>query len=413
MLFNPNPNCQQTSILQTLQDYVQNIVVALLILSVVLLGIKISLKGEVPHTGEIFAFILKIGTILYFCVGTGLTDLVYTGGMALLTELPNYTIGASTNFICNYKASYYPDGYSYLLTWDILDCRILHYLGMGIANSAFSMLGLITILLPAFFVFQIIFGLLLICYGIFVLSLAASFLYSMVIAMVGLAILTYLGLICIPMMLFEYTHSIYSSWWKLTLSFALQPVIFVTVISLVFAVFDNLLYNGCTMSTSPSSINGSTTNGNSTTSGSNPPSNFNGVSANYSWIPTHNRTLTISTIPTYSVPDYKDTWGMSSNFPDTLQEAKGSLLNYTVVGTPSSAWEGLTSEISTAGTTSTSGAISPPQWECNHIYSFSEFHTGLPKYMGIYVVQFSRQYEPSKGIPVQIYHSKYVTISLG
>lgn len=243
-----NEKCENY-ILTPLKVFMKNIVFLALTLFVILFGIKIVLKGEIDKKG-IFAFLLKFGVVLYLCIGDGL-NFVYEATMAFVTTLPNYVTAAGNNIICQYKVEKYPSAdYAYLLTWDILDCRLIHYLGIGIIDTsatALSILGFGTLapIIPLIFSLNIIPAILFLVYGIFVLSLVVSFVYTVILAMLGIAILIYLGLLFVPMILFDYTKPLFDSWWKALLSCALQPAVIATVIAFVFMVFDSLIYEGC------------------------------------------------------------------------------------------------------------------------------------------------------------------------
>jgi type IV secretion system protein VirB6 len=251
IIFDQSSSCKSVA-LSGLKRYVKGGVFAALTLYVILFGIKIAFSGEPPQTKDLFSFILKFGVVLYMCVGTGLTDIVYKGGTALITGLPNYLMGASTGQFCNYQPSHYEDSkYAYLLAWDILDCRISHYLVIGLSGiaPAFGVLlpfGALQIIILLVFSLQIVTGLMLLVFGIFILSLAANFLHMTLLAILGLGVLTYAGFIFVPMMLFSYTEGYFTKWWQGLVSCALQPVIISAFMSLTFLAFDNIMYQGCT-----------------------------------------------------------------------------------------------------------------------------------------------------------------------
>jgi type IV secretion system protein VirB6 len=235
-----------------LKSYVKGGVFVALTLAVILLGIKTAISGQVPETSELFSFILKFGVVLYMCIGTGLTELVYKGGSALITDLPNYLMSQISDEFCNYQSRDYGDNqkYAYVLAWDILDCRISHYLLVGVAGAIPSLasllpFGALQIIIPLILSIQILIGILLLVFIIFILSLAANFLHMMVLAMLSLGILTYAGFIFVPMMLFSYTEGYFKKWWQGLVSCALQPVIISAFMSVTFLAFDNIMYKDC------------------------------------------------------------------------------------------------------------------------------------------------------------------------
>ena len=88
-------NCPDQNILQGLKDNLKNAVFVALVLYIVLLGIKVTTSGEIPKKSEFFTAILKIGFVLYFIQGTGLQDIVYQGGRAVMSSLSNFLMAAS------------------------------------------------------------------------------------------------------------------------------------------------------------------------------------------------------------------------------------------------------------------------------------------------------------------------------
>lgn len=273
VLFNPN-QCPTQYIGKNLQKYVAGVVGAVLTLATVLLGIKVMLKGSVSKA-EVLTFLFKFGAILWLCLGDGMTNFVYKGAMAILGDLPSFLMGASTGLICNYDPSLYPPEMSYLRTWDIIDCRLAHYLLIGIADQtgtsisgeptwSYLPFGILEAIFPLTIALQGIIAIIFILLGIFLLSLMANFLYIVVLAMLSLALLTFVGFIFVPMMIFDPTKDIFKKWWQAVLSCALQPAVIAGIMSMVFLVFDKIVYNGCQSNCSSSCTQTTCTNGNCT-----------------------------------------------------------------------------------------------------------------------------------------------------
>jgi type IV secretion system protein VirB6 len=239
--------CLEKNILKNLQAQLKNAVYAALMLYMVLLGIKVTTSGKPPTKQEVFTAILKFGFVLYFTIGSGLNEIVYQGGRAAMSSLSNFLVQASTGKICYFSG--YDRGYEYLAMWDTIDCRIGQYLFVGLtkAVSGFvaSALGVFTLIIPLLFSLQIMLGFFLIIFGIFIISIAASIVHFFLLAMIGLALMTYFGVIFVPMILFSFTQQFFKNWWTMTLSFVLQPVVMSAFIAFPFLVFDYVMYADC------------------------------------------------------------------------------------------------------------------------------------------------------------------------
>ena len=262
-MFNTSCHVDETSssdIMKNIRTGLKQAVLASLALFVVLLGMKVVTYGEV-NKKEFFGAIVKFGFVLWFAIGNGLNEWVYEGGRAVMDGLSNFIMMPSeTNSFCHYDASTYDEGYGYLALWDAIDCRLCHYLLVGITDSAegglgvvaagalsAATLGVVGIIMPLIFSLELILGIFVLIFAIFVLSLCANFLHFFILAMIGLALMSYLGVIFVPMILFSFTRTFFDNWWKCALSCVLQPVIMTAFVAFPFLVFENILYEGCTL----------------------------------------------------------------------------------------------------------------------------------------------------------------------
>lgn len=239
--------CVEKNILKNLQAQLKTAVYAALMLYIVLLGIKITTSGKPPSKQELLTAILKFGFVLYFTIGSGLNEIVYQGGRAAMSSLSNFLVQASTGKLCYFSG--YERGYEYLAMWDTIDCRIGHYLFIGmtkIAGGAMgTVFGVFCLIIPLLFSLQIMLGFFLILFGVFVISIATSIVHFFILAMIGLGLMTYFGVIFVPMVLFSFTKQFFDSWWKMSVSFTLQPVVMSAFIAFPFLIFDYVMYADC------------------------------------------------------------------------------------------------------------------------------------------------------------------------
>lgn len=231
----------------------------------------------------------------------GVNQYVFNGFYSVMSSFSNYIIGSSEGNLCNFaniikttNPNPYIDpttgkDYSFLALWDSLDCRISYYLGIvqlteliedtenlintwktnvaamqkdfnsgtksGYAMGVLALLSLVIdvaadgslmfLFALSFLAFEIMF---LIIAGIFIaflLSIAVYFVRLFAMAIVALAIVSYLAVIFVPFSLFKPTKPYFDSWLKLLLSFSLQPVVVAAFLSLLIGVFDEMIFTNC------------------------------------------------------------------------------------------------------------------------------------------------------------------------
>lgn len=263
LVFLNDAKCKNQNFLPGLQQYLRQTVFVALILYIILFGIKLVTNSQLISKGEFFMLFFKIAMVLYFSVGmrldngkfeSGLSDFVYPAGLAAMTSFSNIIMdGSSSNGLCRYNSSDYEDGYEYLALWDSLDCRVAYYLGLYLikdspgsgGNFQSGIYGILGTIIPAFLSLEIVFIILMIIYGIFILSIAVYFVHFYVIAMVAFAITVYLGVIIVPMVLFSYTKQFFDAWIKILFSYVLQPVIITAFMAFLLLVFDGVVYGNC------------------------------------------------------------------------------------------------------------------------------------------------------------------------
>ena len=263
LVFLNDAKCSNQNFLPGLQQNLRQAVMVAIILYIILFGIKLVTNHQMVSKGEFFMLFFKIALVLYFSVGmkldngkfeSGLSDFVYPAGLSAMTSFSNFVMdGSSAHGLCRYDSSSYDEGYEYLALWDSLDCRVGYYLGLylikdsGVSKNGFAsgIYGILGTIIPAFLSLEIVFLILMIIYGIFILSIAVYFVHFYVIAMVAFAITVYIGVIIVPMALFSYTKQFFDTWVKVLFSYVLQPVVVTAFMAFLLLVFDNVIYGNC------------------------------------------------------------------------------------------------------------------------------------------------------------------------
>lgn len=284
-LFYGNPGCSGNSdggmdyvvrMFPTFQSEMRDSVRSALMLYIILTGIKMVLSSEHPSKSEFFMIAAKFILVLYFSTGININGAMGTDGQPYYDDgitnymLPLFTSGASEIVdmvysaggavgLCAYDSSLYPDGYGYLSVWDSLDCRLLYYFGIDLAGLSFDSIAsgsvitpddlgtpiLLDLIVPGFFSFQLLLLVFIVVFMMLLVSILIYFLNISVISAILVSVLIYMAPIFVPMVLFEPTKQYYDSWLKLTISFALQPMIVAAYIAMMFTVFDQTMFGTC------------------------------------------------------------------------------------------------------------------------------------------------------------------------
>lgn len=259
------------------QDSLKNAVRGALIIYIIFFGINLALEPSKLEASQVFTVILKVILVLYFSVGIGkifyfeggsrandgITQFVLPILLQIINDFPSMIFDASeTANICQFSPGEYPEGYGFYHLWDSIDCRVSYYLGgesfkqqgsgvVGLASSAdkpfyesysFAALPLtFLMMLGGQFV-------LLIFTAIFItilLSLLLFFISSYLVCLTCIYAMCYIAPIFIPMVLFEKTKGYFDSWLRITLSFALQPMVIASFIVILTVFYDQAVFGEC------------------------------------------------------------------------------------------------------------------------------------------------------------------------
>jgi type IV secretion system protein VirB6 len=241
--------------LKGFKDQVSNVALSVITIAVILFFFKF-LAEQKTEKKDAMTFIAKICLVMYFSIGNGLInhgDLFFNLSDMLASTILNNANGnnLASNGLCNFSPTNYPLGYEYLATFDAIDCRISWYLGFnrigGMMDSVSSIListiGILITFIPALLSLYIIFAILVFLLAIFVLSIVANAAVVYSISIIATAMVIYLGPLFVPLVLFEKTKGYFDSWIKVMLSYAIQPVITLCFIAIMFVMYDGLMFN--------------------------------------------------------------------------------------------------------------------------------------------------------------------------
>lgn len=273
--FNSGQSIGKDSILYKFQSNMHQAVSALLAIYIIFFGLKMILKGDVPTKSELFNFVLKFIFVTYFSIGInintgdnagrydGMTQLFIPFLLDGMSELMSWVMSASPSQLCRFDPSDYPDGLSYISIWDSLDCKLTHYLGIDVVQTmvvnhqfssgnfghfdptSYPIPPYIYLLIPAFISGNATLVMLALMYPLLVISVAAFIVNATIVCIISIAILSILAPVFVPMYLFDFTKSYFTGWFKLLISFMLQPMVAITFMTTMLAVYDYGFYGTC------------------------------------------------------------------------------------------------------------------------------------------------------------------------
>ncbi|MDB2414245.1 type IV secretion system protein [Rickettsiales bacterium] len=145
---------------------------------------------------------------------------------------------------CDFRGQTYPEGKSFYALWDMIDCKLAKYLGVGENKADKDVPQVIVIAAASLFstVYGILIWLLTLAMLAFIVLIAVRIVQTYIVAFVVVVILVYISPLIIPAMLFKFTKPIFDKWVKQIMGFAIQPIIMFAFLSLMFGVFDQIIY---------------------------------------------------------------------------------------------------------------------------------------------------------------------------
>lgn len=235
---------------------------------IMIVGFKLILgQGEVPPMSEIVMYFVKLILVIYFSVGIningqgrfdGMVQWVFPLLLDAANEMANWVAQSTPSGLCKFpiNGTIYSDNMGRLALWDTLDCKVMHYLGFDTLTSMFmggstgdnlgnSVPPYVFLLIPALISGYINLIMLALSYPLVVMSVAAYLVSIFSVCLIAITVLAVLAPIYVPMVLFTQTKGYFEAWYKLMISFTLQPVVVVGFMTVMFSVYDQGFYTGC------------------------------------------------------------------------------------------------------------------------------------------------------------------------
>lgn len=156
-------------------------------------------------------------------------------------KIPNTGYG-----YCDFRYTAYTPGYESLKLWDMIDCKLSKYMGIGDNPDNASVpqvlwIGLLSVVSTGYGIPIFIFTLILV---IFIILVSCRMVHIYIMAFISLALLVYISPLLIPAVLFERTKTYFKKWYSHIISYILQPVILFGFLSFMFAISDQVFFGG-------------------------------------------------------------------------------------------------------------------------------------------------------------------------
>jgi type IV secretory pathway VirB6-like protein len=259
----------QKSFFQSIQDHLQTAIKMVMTIAVTIMGIGVLLTGKTWDKKTLIMFIIKLGLVAFFALGTAWQDTFFVGvsrtSMVLadifmevdVSKLENKRDGCQfpkynaqimkDDGVMDVANASYPKGREYLAIWDMLDCKIARALGFGLEASVPN---LIYMILAGFLTggLGIIFFVGVFIFAFYLIALTVRALHIFLISSIAITILIYISPITITTCLFKRTEGVFKKWRTNLISFVLQPVILFCYLGIVITIFEATIIGDATFS---------------------------------------------------------------------------------------------------------------------------------------------------------------------
>ncbi len=233
--------------------FLSSTIAAALTLAVAFWGVGMMTGRQDAPVRGMFVLAVKIGAVVMFTASFGASYfLSFEGGLfGALLDAMEWLLTVVTSYICASQAISCPVGSGSLVVWDSIDYTLESLIGgifplNGSAPGFTLSFGLTGFLLTCLFsgtigIFIALLGFYLVIKFIFALIRA---MYIFIIAYIAFSLMILVSPIFITLILFRPTKAYFEKWYRLTFSFALQPVLLFAYLAMLVAAFDTVVYTG-------------------------------------------------------------------------------------------------------------------------------------------------------------------------
>ncbi len=261
----------------------QQIVQAVLVLYIIMVGIKIMTAGQQLQKGEFLMYIFKFAFVVYFTTASawytinsdGEVKGLFPTALNVGEELANlFLVAQSQNDTIGYCTFTMSDGsqllsyqklpsltqknadgttttistsgrtYIQMTIWDYIDCKVANYLSMGSCNYSIPGLMVSWIMGSAFWsgTQGFLLALVSFLYCLMFMMVIFKFAHAFILSFFVIVVLIIISPIMMCFILFEATKQIFQTWFKVLLGYMIFPALLMAFITLMLASFDAVFY---------------------------------------------------------------------------------------------------------------------------------------------------------------------------
>ncbi len=268
---NGGDNSTEKPFFQVVQERFKQIVLAVMVLYVSVVGLKIMSAAEQLKKNEVMMFLIKLSLVAYFAIGDGFYRVEPNGEvtgifpqlMSVTDEIANMFLEAQNTVqsISHCKYQYKNKnligehlytgslnktvGFEGVKTtvWDLVDCKIISYFNAG--SCDFTPRGMVAMWLVSIgfigttaFILSIV----SLIYCMMLLFIIFEFTHIFILSAIIITILIFLSPLFIPFALFDVTKGIFQKWMTTILGYILYPALLFAFMALMLATFDQIYY---------------------------------------------------------------------------------------------------------------------------------------------------------------------------
>lgn len=154
------------------------------------------------------------------------------------------TLSSTGYDYCDFRNDTYTAGFEYMQLWDMVDCKIKKYLGVGSNSENRSIPQVLLIAITAvistaygvpIFLFSVIFV-------VMIVQLTIRVVEIYIMAFLSLVLMVYISPLVIPSVLFQQTRHVFDAWLKQVFALILQPVVLFAFLSFMFVITDSVMF---------------------------------------------------------------------------------------------------------------------------------------------------------------------------
>jgi type IV secretion system protein VirB6 len=256
---------------QVVQERFKQIVLAVLVLYMTIVGLKLMTSGEQIKRSEMIMMIIKLALVAYFSIGDAFYRVEQNGTVTgLFPQLINVTDELANMFLeaqnsiqavsqCTYNyngnnligenlytgATEKTVGFNGVKTtlWDLVDCKLINYFNAGSCDFTPRGMVLMWIVSIGFIgTTGFILSIVSLIYCTMLLFIIFKFTHIFILSLMIITVLIFLAPLFIPFALFEVTKGIFQKWMTTILGYLLYPALLFAFMALMFATFDQIYY---------------------------------------------------------------------------------------------------------------------------------------------------------------------------